>query len=161
MTKQDFKALLWRAGFHRTGKLDRKAAMAFLHIKSERTLERWLAGAEPCPRAVAMLEQRIAGYIPQSGAWNGFSICRNGKLWTPRGHSYDASYINKLDFIVRASRIYESQVVNLKAEIAALEKLVDTRERLKEMGHELVEMSDKLRLEAMIRVFKDIERERA
>lgn len=62
----NFKQLLFRAGFMNFGKLDRKAAMDFLAIKTERTLERWIADNKPCPRAVAMLEQRISGAVSQN-----------------------------------------------------------------------------------------------
>ena len=37
----NFKQLLFRAGFMNFGKLDRKAAMDFLAIKTERTLDLW------------------------------------------------------------------------------------------------------------------------
>ncbi|GAB0111905.1 hypothetical protein [Pseudoalteromonas distincta] len=69
-----FKNLLFRAGFMNFGKLDRRAAMEFLLMNSERTLERWISTNKPCPRAVRMLEQRINGGMSLHKDWDGFYI---------------------------------------------------------------------------------------
>ncbi|WP_462163044.1 hypothetical protein [Pseudoalteromonas xiamenensis] len=64
----DFKTLLFRAGFMNFGKLNRVQVCDFLCV-SERTLERWIADNNPCPRALRLLELRIDGRISTHPAW--------------------------------------------------------------------------------------------
>ena len=146
----NFKQLLFRAGFMNFGKLDRKAAMDFLAIKTERTLERWIADNKPCPRAVAMLEQRISGAVSQNKLWNGYYICRDGFLWTPSGNRYEASYINKIDFLQRSVRYNESNVAALQAQIDHLNDLVKASDILRVMGNDLIKMSDRVKLKEIV-----------
>jgi len=154
----DFKQLLFRAGFMNFGKLDRRAAMEFLFINSERTLERWIAENKPCPRAVAMLEQRINGGMALHKDWSGFYICRDGFLWTPRGKKYNASYINKLDFLQSSVRYNESHVNALQNQIDHLHDLVAASETLKTIGNDLIKMSDSLALKEIVMKYGDKQR---
>ncbi|RZD19850.1 DUF3653 domain-containing protein [Pseudoalteromonas sp. MEBiC 03485] len=151
----DFKQLLFRAGFMNFGKLDRKATMAFLLLKSERTLERWISTNNPCPRAVAMLESRINGGFTYHKSWDGFYICRDGYLWTPRGKRYDASVINKIDFMQRAVRYSESETESLKQQIAYLHDLVEASETLKAIGSDLIKMGDQLAIKDVVLKYGD------
>ncbi|ASD67026.1 hypothetical protein [Pseudoalteromonas piscicida] len=147
----DFKNLLFRAGFMNFGKLNRKQVCEFLMVK-ERTLERWISKNKPCPRAVRLLEMRINGSVSNDKAWDGFFICRDGYLWTPRGARYEPDYINKIDILQRTSRYHEAQTASLQAEIDYLKELVVARDKLKEMGRDLIEMSDRFRFkDAMLR----------
>lgn len=146
----DFKKLLFRAGFMNFGKLDRSAAMEYLHIKSERTLERWLSNNKPCPRAVAMLQSRINGDFTHHKSWAGFYICRDGYLWTPRGKRYEPSYINKIDFLQRSVRFNESETAALKQQIAHLHDLVEANETLRSIGEDLISMSEQLALKDIV-----------
>ncbi|RZQ52079.1 hypothetical protein C1E23_16210 [Pseudoalteromonas phenolica] len=52
-------------------------------------------------------------------------ICRDGYLWIPRGHRYDADYLNKLDFLQRSNNWHESRAALFEAEIKNLHDLVD------------------------------------
>lgn len=154
----DFKQLLFRAGFMNFGKLDRRAAMTFLFINSERTLERWIAENKPCPRAVAMLEQRCNGGMALHESWAGFYICRDGYLWTPRGKRYEPSYINKLDFLQSSVRYNESHVKALEGQINHLHDLVAASETLKTIGNDLIKMSDKFALKDIVMKYGDKKR---
>lgn len=151
----DFKQLLFRAGFMNFGKLDRRAAMDFLLIKSERTLERWISTNNPCPRAIAMLESRINGSFTFHRSWDGFFICRDGYLWTPRGKRYEPSTINKIDFLQRSVRYNESETESLKHQIAHLHDLVQASETLKTIGHDLIKMGDQLALKDIVLKYGD------
>lgn len=151
----DFKLLLFRAGFMNFGKLDRKAIMGFLFIKSERTLERWVQTNNPCPRAVAMLEARIRGGIANHKSWDGFYICRDGYLWTPRGKRYEPSYINKIDFLQSSVRYKESEIDSLKQQIAYLHDLVEASETLKAIGSDLIKMGDQLAIKDVVLKYGD------
>ena len=147
----DFKALLFRAGFMNFGKLDRKAICDYLLV-SERTLERWIYKNAPCPRAVRLLEMRIDGSVSNHSDWREFRICRDGYLWTPSGSKYTAQYINKIDVLQRTTRYHEAQTDTLKAEIQHLQDMVLARDKLKDMGKDLIEMSDRFRFkDAMLR----------
>ncbi|MEI5638055.1 MULTISPECIES: hypothetical protein [unclassified Pseudoalteromonas] len=147
----DFKTLLFRAGFMNFGRLDRKQVCDFLLVP-ERTLERWLSKNAPCPRAVRLLEMRINGSVSNHCDWSDFRICRDGYLWTPSGSKYTAQYINKLDVLQRTNRYHEAQAAALNAEIKHLQDLVLARDQLKEMGKDLIEMSDRFRFrDAMLR----------
>ncbi|MAD77131.1 MAG: hypothetical protein CML20_20500 [Rheinheimera sp.] len=146
----DFKQLLFRAGFMNFGRLDRRAAMDFLFIKSERTLERWIAENKPCPRAVAMLEQRIAGGVSFHKSWDGFYICRDGYLWTPRGKRYESSYISKIDFLQNSVRYNENHVIALQNQVNHLHDLVAASETLKTIGNDLIKMSDEFALKDIV-----------
>lgn len=145
----DFKTLLFRAGFMNFGKLDRKGATAFLHV-TERTLDRWILNNTPCPRAVDLLTARIEGTVSTKEQWKDFKICRDGYLWTPRGHRYDADYLNKLDFLQRSNNWHESRAASLEAEIKHLQDLVDASDMLKSMGKDLIELSDKFRFKQAV-----------
>ena len=151
----DFKQLLFRAGFMPLGKLNRRAAMDFLYIKSERTLERWLSNNNPCARAVAMLESRINGNFTHHKSWDGFFVCRDGYLWTPRGMRYEPSYINKIDFLQRSVRYNESETAALKQQIAHLHDLVEANETLRTIGNDLIKMSDQLALKDIVLKYGD------
>ncbi|WP_017217406.1 hypothetical protein [Pseudoalteromonas sp. NJ631] len=147
----DFKELLFRAGFMNFGKLNRKQVCEFLLVK-ERTLERWISQNKPCPRAVRMLEMRIDGRVSNHPEWREFRICRDGYLWTPRGLRYEPNYINKIDFLQKSTHYHEAQTIALQAEIDHLKDLVGSREKLKEMGRDLIEISDRFRFkDAMLR----------
>ncbi|MCP5005672.1 MAG: hypothetical protein GY941_17315 [Planctomycetes bacterium] len=150
----DFKQLLFRAGFMNFGKLDRRAAMDFLLINSERTLERWIKDNKPCPRAVRMLEQRIKGMVSMHKDWHGFSICRDGYLWTPSGNRYEPSYINKIDFLQRSVRYNENHVLALQQQIDHLNDLVKASDTLKAIGHDLINMSDKFKLKEIVKKYE-------
>lgn len=137
----DFKTTLRKAGFvNSNGMLDRKAAIEYLDA-SERTLERWIQTNNPCKRALKLLEQKIAGGIIQAGRWKGFYICPNGYLWTPSGRRFEPNYLERVWILQQSSRFKDATIVNLKAELAHLKSLVNTRERIKEMGEELIEIS--------------------
>ena len=150
----DFKQLLFRAGFMNFGKLDRRAAMDFLLINSERTLERWISENKPCPRAVRMLEQRIKGMVSMHKEWDGFSICRDGYLWTPSGNRYEPSYINKIDFLQRSVRYNENHVLALQQQIDHLNDLVKASDTLKAIGYDLINMSDKFKLKEIVKKYE-------
>ncbi|MBQ4860350.1 hypothetical protein J8L98_01430 [Pseudoalteromonas sp. MMG013] len=145
----DFKQLLFRAGFMNFGKLDRKGAAKFMYT-TERTLDRWITTNKPCPRAVHMLNSRIDGIISNRKEWNGFHICRDGYLWTPRGHRYDALYLNKIDFLQRSNRMHESNAATLQMQIDHLQELVEASDVLKSMGNDLIAMSDKFRFKQAV-----------
>ena len=151
----NFKQLLFRAGFMNFGKLDRRTTMEFLHIKSERTLERWIANNTPCPRAVAMLEQRISGGMSMHKDWKGYYICREGYLWTPRGHRYDSSYLNKIDFLQKSVRYNESHVTALQNKIDYLHELVEASATLKNIGNDLIKLSDQLTIKDIVMKYGD------
>jgi len=151
----NFKELLFRAGFMNFGKLDRKATMTFLHINSERTLERWIKDNKPCPRAVAMLEQKINGRVSLHADWQGFYICRDGLLWTPRGHRYNAAYLNKIDFLQKSVNYNESHVRALQNKIDYLHKLVQASDTLKTIGNDLIKLSDQLTIEEIVLKYGD------
>ena len=155
MEMTDFKQLLFRAGFMNFGKLDRRAAMDFLLIKSERTLERWISTNNPCPRAIAMLESRINGSFTFHRSWDGFFICRDGYLWTPRGKRYEPTTINKIDFLQRSVRYNESETESLKQQIAHLHDLVQASETLKTIGNDLIKMGDQLALKDIVLKYGD------
>ena len=154
----NFKNMLFRAGFMNFGKLDRRATMEFLHIKSERTLERWIKDNNPCPRAVVMLEQRISGGMSLHKDWDGFYICRDGYLWTPRGHRYDAAYLNKLDFLQKSVRYNESHVNALQNQINHLHELVEASDTLKTIGNDLIKLSDQLTIKDIVLKYGDKKR---
>lgn len=149
----NFKQLLFRAGFMNFGKLDRRAAMDFLLIKSERTLERWIADNKPCPRAVLMLEQRIKGGMSLHDKWADFYICRDGYLWTPSGNRYEPAYINKIDFLQRSVRYNENHVLALQQQIDHLNDLVKASDTLKTMGNDLIKMADKFALKEIVKKY--------
>ncbi|KPH92342.1 hypothetical protein AMS57_02110 [Pseudoalteromonas undina] len=151
----NFKQLLFRAGFMNFGKLDRRAVMEFLFINSERTLERWIKDNKPCPRAVAMLEQRIKGMVSMHKDWKEFSICRDGYLWTPSGNRYEPSYINKIDFLQRSVRYNENHVLALQQQIDHLNDLVKASDTLKAIGHDLINMSDQFKLKDIVIKYGD------
>ncbi|MEI8706680.1 MULTISPECIES: DUF3653 domain-containing protein [unclassified Pseudoalteromonas] len=136
----DFKTALRKAGFvTATGLIDRKAAIEYL-LTSERTLERWITTNKPCKRALKLLEQKIAGIV-QHGNWNGFFICHQGYLWTPNGRRFEPLYLERVWILQQSTRFKDATILNLKTELTHLKNLVSTRERLKEMGHELIEIS--------------------
>lgn len=145
----DFKTLLFRAGFMNFGKLDRVRVCDFLCV-SERTLERWISDNKPCPRALKLLEMRIDGRISTHPAWLDFKVCRDGYLWTPRGHRYDAAYINKLDFLQRSNRAHEAHTTQLQTEIDNLKDLVQASDRMRDIGKELITMSDRFKFRAVL-----------
>ena len=150
-----FKDLLFRAGFMNFGKLNRKAATEFLHV-TERTLDRWIKEDCPCQRAVDLLNVRINGTILIRSEWDGFYICREGRLVTPRGNKYHPDYINKLDFLQRTMRYQESQVASLEQQIEYLNDLVKASEQLKSIGNDLIQLSDKFRFkDAVLRYKKE------
>ena len=137
----DFKTMLRKAGFvNGNGMLDRKAAIEYLDA-SERTLERWIKTNKPCKRARKLLQQKIAGGIIQAGPWKGFHISPDGVLWTPSGRKFEPNYLERVWILQQSTRFKDATIVNLKAEIAHLKGLVDTRDRIKEMGEELIEIS--------------------
>lgn len=137
----DFKMMLRKAGFvTRNGMLDRKAAIEYLDA-SERTLERWIKTNKPCKRALKLLEQKIAGGIIQAGRWQGFYICAEGYLWTPSGRKFEPNYLERVWILQQSTRFKDSTIVNLRAEIEHLKNLVNSRERIKEMGEELIDIS--------------------
>lgn len=76
----DIKQLLWRAGFVTTfaGQtvIDKTRACDYLQC-SRRTLDRWLSGVTPCPRALKLLnlQRKI---LPDS--WKGFYFDRTERL---------------------------------------------------------------------------------
>ncbi|MEL0642639.1 DUF3653 domain-containing protein, partial [Pseudoalteromonas aliena] len=72
---------------------------------------------KPCPRAVRMLEQRINRRISIHKDWDGFYICREGYLWTPRGKRYEPSYLNKIDILQSTVRYHERHVKKLQQKI--------------------------------------------
>jgi len=150
-----FKNLLFRAGFMNFGKLDRRAAMEFLLVNSERTLERWISTNKPCPRAVRMLEQRINGGMSLHKDWDGFYICRDGYLWTPRGKRYEPSYLNKLDFLQNSVRFNENHVKTLQQKIDHLHELVAASDTLKAIGNDLIKMSDEFALKDIVMKYGD------
>ncbi len=152
----DFKTLLFRAGFMNFGKLDRKSACEFLLV-SERTFERWLSHGTPCPRAIRMLETRIDGRISNHPLWREFRICREGYLWTPRGLRYEPDYINKIDILQRTNRYHEGQAAVLAAEIQHLRDMVNARDKLREMGQDLIAISDKFKYKDAILKFEQYE----
>ncbi|MCH2086368.1 MAG: phage protein [Pseudoalteromonas sp.] len=151
----NFKQLLFRAGFMSFGRLDRRAAMEFLSINTERTLERWIANDNPCPRAVKLLQQRIDGAVSNHKSWDGFYICRDGYLWTPHGKRYDSNFINKIEFLQRSVRYNESHVDALQAQIEHLYDLVEASETLKIIGNDLIKMSDQLALKDIVLKYGD------
>ncbi|WP_350634462.1 DUF3653 domain-containing protein [Pseudoalteromonas sp. GW168-MNA-CIBAN-0100] len=151
----NFKNMLFRAGFMNFGKLDRRATMDFLYIKSERTLERWIKDNNPCPRAVVMLEQRINGGMSLHKDWDGYYICREGYLWTPRGHRYDAAYLNKIDFLQKSVRYNESHVQALQNKIDYLHELVEASATLKTIGNDLIKLSDQLTIKDIVLKYGD------
>lgn len=155
---QTFKNLLFRAGFMDFGRLDRRAAMEFLLINSERTLERWISTDRPCPRAVLMLEQRIKGGMSFHKAWSDFYICREGYLWTPRGKRYEPDYVNKIDFLQSSVRYNESHVRTLQQRIDHLQDLVAASETLKEIGNDLIKMSEGFTLKDIVLKYGDKKR---
>lgn len=150
----DFKHLLFRAGFMNMGKLDRTAAMEFLFINSERTLERWISTNKPCPRAVRMLEQRIKGGMSLHKQWADFYICRDGYLWTPSGNRYEPAYINKIDFLQRSVRYNENHVLALQQQIDHLNDLVKASDTLKTMGNDLIKIADKFALKEIVKKYE-------
>ncbi|MBU76115.1 MAG: hypothetical protein CMK63_03870 [Pseudoalteromonadaceae bacterium] len=137
----DFKTMLRKAGFVTSnGMLDRKAAIEYLDA-SERTLERWINTNKPCKRALKLLDQKIAGGIIQAGRWKGFYICAEGFLWTPNGRKFEPNYLERVWILQQSTRFKDSTIVNLRAEIEHLKSLVNSRERIKEMGEELIDIS--------------------
>lgn len=137
----DFKTVLRKAGFvTRNGMVDRKSAIDYLDA-SERTLERWIKTNKPCKRALKLLEQKIAGGIIQTGQWKGFYICCDGYLWTPSGRRFEPNYLERVWILQQSTRFKDSTIVNLRAEIEHLKSLVNSRERIKEMGEELIDIS--------------------
>ncbi|WP_231609264.1 DUF3653 domain-containing protein [Pseudoalteromonas sp. NZS37] len=154
----NFKNMLFRAGFMNFGKLDRRATMDFLYIKSERTLERWIKDNNPCPRALVMLEQRINGGMSLHKDWDGYYICREGYLWTPRGHRYDAAYLNKIDFLQKSVRYNESHVQALQNKIDYLHELVEASATLKTIGNDLIKLSDQLTIKDIVLKYGDKKR---
>lgn len=76
----EFKQLLWRAGFVTTfaGQtvVDKTKACEYLEC-SRRTLDRWLNGINPCPRAVRLLKLQRK-ILPKS--WKGFYFDRGERL---------------------------------------------------------------------------------
>lgn len=143
MTK--FRQQLIKAGFHRFGLIDHKAATSFLHVSS-RTLERWIADDKPCPRALALLDARLNGWIPQTDVWQGFYIDNDGNLNTPDGKRYPANYLRKV-WIFQQNQLFQERTINaLKDEVKALKNLSLMRERIKDMGQELIDISDTWKL---------------
>ncbi|WP_462151454.1 hypothetical protein [Pseudoalteromonas xiamenensis] len=155
----DFKTLLFRAGFMNFGKLNRKSACEFLLV-SERTFERWLSQGTPCPRAIRMLETRIDGRVSNHPAWRDFRICREGYLWTPRGLRYEPEYINKIYVLQRTNRYHEGQAVILNAEIDHLRDLVGSRDKLREMGRDLLAISDRFKYKDALLKFELMEKDK-
>lgn len=137
----DFKSALFRAGFVTSnGLIDRKAATDALGV-SERTLERWIKTNKPHECAIKLLEERTNGGIPQYGPWRGYRICRDNYLWTPSGRRYDPTYLEKVWILQQSNRFKDSTIMNLRAEIEHLRTLVESRDRLKEIGNELIDIS--------------------
>ncbi|WP_237707154.1 DUF3653 domain-containing protein, partial [Pseudoalteromonas sp. BSi20652] len=104
--------------------------------------ERTLSADKPCPRAVLMPEQRISGGMSFHKNWDGFYICSDGYLWTPRGKRYQPDYINKIEFLQRAARYNESHVNALQHKIDHFHELVAASDTLKAIDNDLIKMSD-------------------
>ncbi|GAP76755.1 hypothetical protein FIU82_07635 [Pseudoalteromonas sp. THAF3] len=138
----DFKRLLRNAGFITDqGLIDRKGAMAALGV-SESTLDRWMRTNKPTPSATTLLESMAAGGIPQQGDWVGFMIGRDGRLHTPHGASYSPQELERVWLLMQSNRFKDRTIINLRREISQLHNLVHTRDKLREMGTELVNMAD-------------------
>ncbi|WP_462154548.1 hypothetical protein [Pseudoalteromonas piscicida] len=146
-----FNDLLFRAGFMNFGNINKKEASKYLHV-TPRTLNRWIKDDNPCPRAVDLLKVRIDGIMCIREEWKDFSIDRESRLVTPRGAKYDASYINKIDFLQRSNHFHESRAAALEHQIKYLQDLVKASEQLKSMGNELINLSDRFKFQdAMLR----------
>lgn len=71
-------------------------------------------------------------------------------MWTPSGNRYEASYINKIDFLQRSVRYNESNVAALQAQIDHLNDLVKASDILRVMGNDLIKMSDRFKLKEIV-----------
>lgn len=139
-----FKDLLFKAGFMNFGKLKRKEICEFLHI-TERTLDRWISKNNACPRAVHMLKNKICGSVSLNKKWDGFFICRDGYLWTPRGLRLEPEYLDKIDFLQRSNQLNQNNAEDLMKELEHIDRLKEESKLIKVIGTELINLSDKLK----------------
>ena len=59
---------------------------------------------------------------------------------------------NKIDFLHKSTHYHEAQTLALQAEIDHLKELVGSREKLRELGRDLIEISDRFKFkDAMLR----------
>lgn len=151
--KTEFSELLFKAGFMNFGKLQRKNICKFLHI-TERTLDRWISKNSPCPRAVQMLKGKIEGVISLDEKWNGFFICRDGYLWTPRGLRLEPEYLDKIDFLQRSNQLNQNNAEDLMRELEHIDRLKEESQIIKIIGTELINLSDKLKSKKAISEIK-------
>ena len=133
----DFKWALRRAGFvNGRGLIDRKKAMKFLSIKSERTLERWMNENNPCPRALKLLEHYSKDTMVNE-KWEGFFVCREGLLWTPQGDRFEPEFISKIRIMQRSAGYQQSQIMQQESKLKNLAHVEKMKNEIARLASEI------------------------
>lgn len=142
-----FSQLCWQSGFILSNKglnaIDKQALSDYLAVNI-RTLNRWLAGQTPCPRAVKLLKLRLNQF---NDGWKDFYYDRNNRL----GHitwrlTYPADEVRLFPEILSDRQQYKRQVSQLSRQfdmmynVRSLQKhrqgILNAVEQLKDIANE-------------------------